>query len=113
MTSTTLTKLLVFNGVDWVTFELKFRASLSKSKLLWTLLIAPKNSDADRALGAVLKTAYLAQFEEGLRDAKEAEAQVDIHSQLVLSCIDSLQTLVAGVSATSDECGTTLWNRLL
>ena len=65
MASTTLTKLLVFNGVDWLIFELKFAASLNKSKLIWTLMTAAKNSAGDQAKGAQLRTAYLAQFPVG------------------------------------------------
>jgi hypothetical protein len=114
MAATPISKVLLFNGVDWVIFELKFAASLTKAKIGWGLLTAPRNKTADILLGEALKTSYLSQFAEGAeRDTKELEVQTEIHSNLTLCCIDALPILVSGVSATSPNCGTELWNRLL
>mmetsp|Transcript_4022 Transcript_4022/g.8137 ORF Transcript_4022/g.8137 Transcript_4022/m.8137 type:complete len:370 (+) Transcript_4022:865-1974(+) len=113
MTQVSSQKLLHFNGVDWCIFELKFAASLSKAKLTWVLLCADLNKPEDKAMGEELKKAYLSSFPADQQTGKILEAQNEVHSSLVMSCIDALKTLVAGVPATTKDCGTALWNRLL
>lgn len=100
-------KVLLFNSVDWTIFKLKFAASLTKAKIGWGLLTAPRNKAADIAIGDALKIAYLKPFAAGAeRDAKELKAQTEIHSSLTLCCIDALPTLVAGVPVTTPNCRT-------
>mmetsp|Transcript_56121 Transcript_56121/g.114749 ORF Transcript_56121/g.114749 Transcript_56121/m.114749 type:complete len:362 (+) Transcript_56121:855-1940(+) len=113
MATTTVEKIVVFDGKNWVIFSMKFAASLTKQKLGWSLLLADANKAQDKKLGDLMRKTYLAQFPDEEKAAKEIEAQTDVHSRLVMACIDVLPSIVASVPSTNKDCGTELWNLLL
>ena len=135
MTSTSSDKILQFNGKDWGQFRMKIGAKIRPNKIEWVLKMASKNSDAIRDKGNQEMTAYCTTEEDVLivggeeEEAEDAprryrtirtldetkfrEAQIAVHTMLVMACVDSCYKVIAGVDEEALDCGSQIWDKLL